>query len=271
MFFPIERIQNTMKSLVPEGLLGSNLEREETPLRPGTIINGRYRIESLLRQGGSCRQYAVTLVPSIEISRDGCRSAGGNRRDSCDQLGARRMGKVLRMEVFPGPIDRGTTRRLLQVSHPGIPGIYDVFTIGPNSHVVSESVPGVALDRLKEKLTAERIRVIGISLVQAVAFLHAQGVYSLNLQPMNLEWVTDKARLISLGPCKFESNLSAEDRERLARKDFQALLETLEKLVAEFGDQDHDGRLCRLLVTLEELIEKDELTATEIQEVLLGL
>lgn len=234
----------------------------------GTIINGCYQIVGSVEHDGTRCLCTVTPVRGGGICHL-CHLKGEETRSLfCNHCEARLKGKIFQMEAFPGKIDPGLIQKLLGISDPGIGLIYDTFSIASNTYVVSEYTEGVRLDLLEEGLTAGQIRRVGACLTQTVEFLHAQGIYRMNLQPLNLKLVGDRPRLISLSACRLKSNLPRKDHERVDREDLRGLLETLEKLAAEYLDEDQDDMLCRLLVALEEMIGKEELSARDIQETL---
>jgi hypothetical protein len=268
MLLSLHQIHSTMKSLVPDRSVGRKPERRGNSLETGTILNGSYRIEAPIEQDGAGDLYTVTLVRSGEICPLCHRKVEGTHNLFCSHFGVKLNGQIFQMEVFPGHMDRGLIRKLLEISHPHIARIYDTFSLGCNTHVVSEYVPGATLNRSEGVLTAEQIRMIGICLTETIRFLHSRGIYHINLQADNLKLAGDSPRLISLSTCRPRNTLSGQDLERSERDDYKELLETLEKLMAEYGDQNQGNMICRLLVAFEEMIERDELSARSIQETL---
>lgn len=266
MYFPFQQIDSTMHFLADEAATGWKLGKRGGCLAPGTIISGRYRIEEILDWDGTRGLYAVTRVHCEGV----CHFCGLKIEEThspfCPHCGARLRGNIFQMEVFLGPIELKMIRRLLEISHPGIAQIYDAFSTGSLTYVVSEYTSGVTLDRLEGMLTAQQIRTLGICLAQIVGFLHSQGIYRVNLQPGNLKMKGRSPRLISLSTCRLKGSMAEKDLDRCDREDFRGLLETLEKLAAEYVNQDQDEMLCRLLVALEEMIGRDKLSAGEIQE-----
>jgi serine/threonine protein kinase len=110
--------------------------------------------------------------------------------------------------------------------------------------------------------------MFGICLAKTVEFLHRQGISHVNVEPSNLKLVNDRPRLMSLGTSALRGDLSREDLEWVDREDFRRVLETLEKLAAEYVDEHEDDMLCRLLFVLEEMIGRNELSAIDILEAL---
>lgn len=268
MFFPFRQTESTVNSLVHEGPLGWKPGRRGDCLPTGTILNGCYRIEEPLDRDGTRRLYAVSPVRGDGPCHFCGLKIGETHNPLCPHCGAELGGKIFQMEVFPGQMDPGLIRKLLKTSHPGVVQTYDTFSVGSNTHLVSEYIRGATLDRLEGILTAQQIRMAGICLTQTVEFLHGQGICHMSLQPRNLKLVGDSPRLISLSACRLKSNLPEKCLDRCDREDFGELLETLEKLAAEYIDQSQGDMLCRLLLALEEMIGRDDLSAGKIREAL---
>lgn len=268
MLFSLQQIQGTMKSLVQEGLAGWRPEKRADYLDAGTIVNDRYRVEGPLRIDGSHSLNRVSLTRGGDICQS-CRLREDQTQNPfCRDCSVKLREKIFQMEVVPGQMDTGLIEKLLDISHPGIPRIHDIFTTGSNTYLVSEYLRGPRLDCWEGVLTAQEFQMVGISLAQTVEFLHNQGIFHMDLRPHNLKLVEERPWLISIGASKLRTNPSQRDFERLGQEDLMGLLETLEGLAAEYVDNRHDEMLWRLVVALEELIGKDELNAREIKRTL---
>jgi len=266
--FSFQQIQSTMKSLVHDGLAGWRPEIGGDSLVAGTIIDDRYRIEDCLGRDGTRSLYTVRFIKDEEPCQSYCREAEQTHNLSHDKCGTTAGEKTFQMEVFPGQMDPGLIPKLLEISHPGISHVFEVFSIGPTTYVISEYTRGVTLDRLEGMLTAAQIRTVGICLAETVEFLHGQGVSRMSLQPRDLKLLGDRPRLISLSACRLRSDLPRKDLERSDCEDYRRLVETLEKLAAEYVGQNEDDMLCHLLLTFEEMIGRDRLSARDVREAL---
>ncbi len=268
MHFPFEQIQSTMRSLVQDGLVGWKPEIRGDSLVTGAIIDDRYRIEDCLRRDGTRSVYTVRRIRDEEFCQSYCREVEQTYGLSRDECGTTPGEKIFQMEAFPGQMDLGLIRKLLEISHPGIAHVLEVFSIGPATYVISEHTRGVTLDRLEGMLTAAQIRTVGIYLTETVEFLHGQGISHMSLQPHNLKLLRDRPRLISLSASRLRTNLAQADLERSDWEDFRRLVETLEKLAAEYVGQNEGDLLCHLLIAFEEMIERDRLSARDVRDAL---
>ncbi len=271
MFSPFQQIQGTMKFLVHEGLAGKKPEKRGDPLAPGTVIDGRYRIEECLGGDGTQRLYAVNHVRNEGVCPFCRLKLKETQGCFCNHCGAAVRERMFQMEALRGPIDPQLILRLLGVSHPGIAQIFDILSEESTVYLFSQYFHGVTLDRLEGMLTAEQIRRAGICLIETVEYLHAQGLCRMNLRPSNLKLVDNRPRLLSLSACRLKSDLPGKELDWVDREDFRRLLETLEQLAAEYVEEVQDEMLCRLLVALEEIIGKGTLAARDVEEALARL
>ncbi|NIQ39963.1 MAG: hypothetical protein GTN81_15460 [Proteobacteria bacterium] len=268
MTFPFQQIQSTVKFLVPEGLAGWRPRRSGDQLGIGSIINDRYRIEKPVQRDGNRSLNTVSLVQDSAV----CDSRISKREETHSPFcmcGDPELDEhIFQMEVVPWKLETRLIRRLLEISHPGILKIHDIFSVPSTTYIVSEYTSGPTLDCVDRMLTTHQVRMFGICLAKTVEFLHRQGISHVNLEPSNLKLVNDGPILMSLGTSALRGDLSREDLEWVDRQDFRRVLETLEKLAAEYVDEHEDDMLCRLLFALEDMIERNELSAIDILEAL---
>ncbi len=268
MSFTFHRIQRTLKSLISEKLTGRRSERRGDYLDTGTLVGGRYWIEKPRLENGTRSFYRASLVRGGAF-RGSRRLRGKETRNPPSHFGeGRREASVYQVEVVPWQIEAELMKKLLEISHPGVAKIYDIFSAGSHTYVLSEYTSGPTLDCLDGVLTTHQVRMLGIRLAQTVEFLHGQGISHLNLQLSNLKLAADRPRLMSLSTSKLRGDLSREDIEWVDREDFRRLLETLEKLAGEYTDSHEEDMLCRLLFALEEMIGRNELFPLDILEAL---
>lgn len=139
------------------------------PLLPGESLNQRYRIVSLLAQGGYGAVYrAWDMVAKQDV-------VVKEYLDSTVET-----QKLLRQEA----------RQLSQLHHPQLPAFLDHFTIeGSGQYLVSQFVDGVDLQSLLAQYGSLPSDLI-ISWLQAVcqplAYLHQQKRCHLNIKPANI-------------------------------------------------------------------------------------
>jgi serine/threonine protein kinase len=269
MLLSLPEIENAARSLVcEEPAAAYELSEKRDLLTPGTIIEGCYRVEESVEPCENNRFCTVTRVRGGGV----CPSCGQERGEtgsrSCQNCGARLKGRLFQMEVLPEPLDPEFIQKLLEISHPDIAQIYEILSFGCEIYVISEHLRGVPVDCVRGGLTGRQIQTIGICLTHTVGFLHDHGIYHMDLQPYNVKLVDGHPRLRSLSASRLENHAGGHGVDRYARTDYGELLETLEKVTAECGYQHEGNTLVRLLVALEEMIGRDDLSLLDIQQAL---
>ena len=164
-------------------------------LAPGSILmHGQYRIESFLNAGG----FGITY----------------SARDSLDR-------RIVIKECFPGAFCRRSTalvsarsrahqqelasivrlflqeaRSLAKLSHPNIVGVHQVFEENNTAYMALDFVEGFDLLDMIENdemnLTPEEIESILRKILDAISFVHAQGVLHRDISPDNILLDGDK-------------------------------------------------------------------------------
>lgn len=158
---------------------------------PGEVIEGKYRILSLLGEGGMNRVY---LVESIDDSRKW----------------------ALKVTREPGEIDSSKQELynfflkeiaiLATMKHPALPIIEDYFTLGEQCCVVEEFIEGSTLEeRANLGLPSENEVILwGISLCEILQALHKNGIIFRDLKPSNIMLMASGAlRLIDFSIARY--------------------------------------------------------------------
>ena len=263
MFLSLGRIETAVKSLCREGMpLGPGDE-----LEPGALINGCYRVEQCIEQSKARCLYTVTRVSREEKDHLYTLSAGKQMvvRHQCEMdLPAR----LFQMEVRQGFLDPVLVQRLLTLCDPRIASTYDVFFLEPYTHLVSEHMGGVRLDGMEGLLTIRDIRIAGTDLCETVALLHRHGIYGMDLRFSNLRILDGRLRLISLSTSRVSDGLSRGDAFHVQQEDLLRLLDTLERLAAEYGVMDRSEGLGDLLLAIEDAVTHAPLSTRDIHEAL---
>ena len=153
----------------------------------GTLVDGRYRVQGRLGEGGMAVVYQVVH----------------------EQLGTPHALKVLSLT------QRSVRERMLQegrlqarLRHPNIVAVTDVIVVDRSPGLVMELVDGMPLDDLirMQRLTLEQVDIIGRGILAAVAHAHALELIHRDLKPANvlLEIVdqTVKPKLTDFGLAK---------------------------------------------------------------------
>ena len=263
MFLSLGRIETAMKSILREGIpLGSGDD-----LEPGALVNGCYRVEQCIEQGKARCLYTVTRVYGEEKDRFSPLSAGKRAlfRQQCE---IDRPGCLFQMEIRQGGVDPVLVQRLLTLCDPRIASVYDVFSLEPYTHIVSEHVDGVRLDQMEGLLTTQQIRMAGTDLCETVELLHQQGIYGMELRFSNLRIVDGRLRLVSLSTSRAVDGLSQGDAVDVQQEDALRLLDALEKLAGEYVAVDRDDGLSDLFFAIEDLVTQNQLSTRHIREAL---
>jgi len=135
-----------------------------TPLAIGAVVQGRYRVLSLLGRGG---MGAVYLVEDVRV------------------FGKRWALKEL-LDTLLAPADRAQAiqqfqaeaQMLVRLSHPNLPQIADYFSEGSRQYLAMEYVDGETLEAILERtkgfLTEAQVTDWAVQLCDVLAYLHGQ-------------------------------------------------------------------------------------------------
>ncbi|SEJ31999.1 Protein kinase domain-containing protein [Deinococcus reticulitermitis] len=167
--------------------LGSGSAASSQALPPGTVLQGKYRLEKVLGQGGFGITYAGTqLQLGMRVAVKELFPQGSSRRG---------------MTVLPPPpsIDpdwAGTKRRfgeearaVARFSHPNIVRVFDQFEENGTAFLVMELLDGSSLDSVIEKggpLPPAEVQRIAAQALSALAVVHDQGMLHRDIKPGNL-------------------------------------------------------------------------------------
>ena len=154
-------------------------------MAPGTVLGGRYEIQSLIGNGGVAEVYlgvdrllrrSVALkVPHPSLAASGKFLARFKRE----------------------------ARAAAALSHPGIVSILDIGVDPEGPYLVLELVRGRTLaDALWEEgaFPAERVAAIGVAVADALAYAHRQGIVHRDVKPGNIMLTSaGSVKLLDLG------------------------------------------------------------------------
>ena len=147
----------------------------------GELLDGRYRLGTLLGRGGMSDVFrAVDEVNSTDVAIKIVRSP--------DREYAQRLSQE--------------AQALRRFSHPGLVQLFESGVNGDMAYLVMELVDGPSLDQVLRQgpLTTAETASIGSSLADALAYAHAQGVVHRDVKPANILIGADGlARLTDFG------------------------------------------------------------------------
>jgi serine/threonine-protein kinase len=144
---------------------------DETVLRAGQLIDGKYRVEHLLGQGGMAAVWAGTN------ERTGKRFALKAIRQSL--VSAPEAQQLLHSEALAAS----------RVNHPNVVTVFDVIKHEGMTCIVMELLEGETLDSYLARngfIRAEEVSTLLLPAMRGVAAAHAQGVIHRDLKPQNI-------------------------------------------------------------------------------------
>ena len=170
-----------------------------TPLKPGEVLRGRYRVNRIIGQGG---MGSIYLADDLRLEGRQCalKEVEHDRNLPADML------KETREQFF-----REATI-LARLDHPNLPKVSDFFSAGGRDYLVMDFIPGEDLRTLmndakrKEMFLPER-EVLGWAsqLADALTYLHNQTppILHRDIKPSNLKLTPNRLlKLVDFGLVK---------------------------------------------------------------------
>lgn len=166
------------------------------------LLRGQYRIERQIGQGG----FGVTYLARDSLGRDVvikecfpqqvCLRSGRSIRAISDELRPH-------FDAVLGQFQE-EAKRLAALEHPGIVGVHQVFEENDTAYMAMDLVDGVDLMTLAEtdpeRLSADVLRSALAETLDAISYVHRQGILHRDLAPDNLILRPDNhITLIDLG------------------------------------------------------------------------
>ncbi len=134
-----------------------------TPLVPGQLLLGRYRITRLLAEGGQGHVYEAT---------------------------DRKTGKRVVVKAAPNDVTAAEARILRDLRHPNVVGFVDVIEVTGFTLLVLEYVEGGTLrgrlDREGGKVPPREVRRISRGILAGLGAVHAAGIAHRDIKPENI-------------------------------------------------------------------------------------
>ena len=178
-------------------------------LKTGSVLqNGKYRIESVLGQGGFGITYLATqtmLGCKVAIKefffRDCCERTPGASTVSVTTEAKRDLVDKFRKKFLK------EARLLLTINHHNIVRVMDAFEENATAYYAMEFIDGTSLSQLislKGQLTPQETMAIVDPVCQALAYLHSRSINHLDIKPSNImvENATGRVMLIDFGVSK---------------------------------------------------------------------
>lgn len=186
-------------------------------LKVGTLLaNGKYRIDQYLASGGFGNTYVATdmafteKVAIKELFIKGVCGRNFNSTEISISLTENKRAFSAQQEKF-----RKEARRIRKLNNPHIVGVHDLFDENGTSYYVMDFVEGESLStrmkRTKKPLDEKEMMLILNQILDALACVHAEGIWHLDLKPANI--MVDKngnVQLIDFGASKQLKNTNGE-------------------------------------------------------------
>jgi outer membrane protein assembly factor BamB/tRNA A-37 threonylcarbamoyl transferase component Bud32 len=172
-------------------LITQDLTPEEDPgsekkLKPGTVLEERYQIESLIGAGGMSAVYRARDLRFSVIKPVAVKEMINRGRDDFMREAA--------VSIF-----EREANILASLHHPAIPKIYDYFTYGLQSYLVMEYIQGYNLETIINKsegfLSEPQVIKWAIDLCDVLNYLHnhePQPIIFRDIKPANIILTPDK-------------------------------------------------------------------------------
>ena len=177
-------------------------------LQPGTTLQGgKYRIESVIGQGGFGNTYVANSSTMGSVAIKEFFWKGVCERD--DATGGVSVSDIAHYGNFRQQKEKFKTeaRRLQQFNTPHIVKVYDLSEENGTAYYVMDYIDGQNLSdrmrRLDRALTEDEVREMLPQILEALRCVHAAGLWHLDLKPSNI--MVDRqggVRLIDFGASK---------------------------------------------------------------------
>lgn len=163
-------------------------EAEAEVLPPGTLLlHGQYRIQNFLGAGGFGITYlAEDSLERLVVIKECFPSAICQRRG--DRIEVRQSKDRAQFARLVAHFD-AEARRIAHLSHPNIVGVHQVFEDNGTAYFALDLIRGESLAALiakGEPLSPSRIKTLLLTLLEALAYLHGQGILHRDIAPDNI-------------------------------------------------------------------------------------
>ena len=217
---------------------------ELKPLKVGTLLRNKYKVEKLLFWDGRCNQYLAT---SIECK------------------GVYELREFLNHHGIE--VEREIIRKQLQ--HRGLVRRHDFFLEDARSYVVLDYEKGTNLEDKRTILSDRDLLSIAFNLVDTLNYLHSHGIAQVELSTRNIKDMGEVQKIIDFSGCRLFSGPSTVGFREARGRDFLGLINLLETLIIRKMEESEDPSLLYFIKGLEEMVARPPLSAGDFKEKLL--
>ena len=211
------------------------------PLKAGTLLRDRYKVEDFLFWDGRHSHYIVTDIVGKRIC-----------------------------ELRESPKDQGieVEREIVtkQLNHWGIVRRYDLFSEDNRTYIVSDYHSAPDLEDTRRFLSPRDILGIAFTLVDTLHYLHSHGIAQVDLSTRNIKDIKEVQKIIDFSGCRLFSGPSTEGFREARDRDFLGLIDLLERLILRIMEESEGPSLLHLIKGLEEMVVSPPNSAADFKE-----
>jgi serine/threonine protein kinase len=211
------------------------------PLKAGTLLGDRYKVERFLFWDGRHNHY---------VARD--------------------VGDKGIYELKESPHNQGieVEREIVskQLDHEGMVRRYGLFAEDSRTYLVSDYHRAPDLEESVRVLSARDILGIAFNLADTLNYLHSHGIAHIELSARNIKDMGDVQKIIDFSGCRLFSDLSTEEFREAKGRDFLGLVDLVERMTFRIMEESEDPSLLYLVAGLEEMVTNPPVSAEDFRE-----
>ena len=219
----------------------TNTGSKREPLKVGTLLRDRYKVEDFLFWDGRHNHYVATDIVGKGIYE------------------LREFSKDQEIEVEREIV----TKRL---NHWGIVQRHDLFSEDNRTYIVSDYYRVPSLEDIRRVLSARDILGIAFTLVDTLHYLHSHGIAQIDLSARNIKDMKEVQKIIDFSGCRLFSGPSTEGFRDARERDFLGLVDLLERLILRIMEESEGRSILHLIKGLEEMVASPPNSAADFKE-----
>ncbi len=219
----------------------TNTGSKRKPLKVGTLLRDRYKVEDFLFWDGRHNHYVATDIVGKGIYE------------------LREFSKDQEIEVEREIV----TKRL---NHWGIVQRHDLFSEDNRTYIVSDYYRVPSLEDIRGVLSARDILGIAFTLVDTLHYLHSHGIAQIDLSARNIKDMKEVQKIIDFSGCRLFSGPSTEGFRDARERDFLGLVDLLERLILRIMEESEGRSILHLIKSLEEMVASPPNSAADFKE-----
>jgi len=214
---------------------------ELKPLRVGTLLKNKYKVEKLLFWDGRDNRYLIT-----------------NIKDK----GVYELKEFLHNHGIE--VERELTTK--QLRHRGLVRRHDFFVEDARSYVVLDYERAPNLEDARTIISERDLLSIAFNLVDTLDFLHRHWIACVNLSIRNIRDLGETQQIVDFSGCRLFRPPCTEGFREARKRDFLELLDLLERLILMSMEESEDPSLLPFIKGFEELVYTPPVSAEDFRE-----